>query len=773
MVGFLGSLFDTSDFMPRWYCGSWTPAQGWLHIISDLAIWSAYMAIPLLLGYFVIRRRDLPFRWMFWLFCAFIFACGTTHLIEAIIFWKPIYRIGGVVKFATAVVSWSTVVALAPLTPRVLSLRSPAELEREIADRKRAEEKLRESEARFRNAFENAAIGMGLCGLDGQWFQVNSVLCDMLGYSESDLLGMTPRRLTHPDDWPRQQPLIDKLLAGEIRFFHIEKRYLHKQGRVVWVLASVSLMRSDDGRPQYYINQFQDISHRKHIEESLRLQTRIIDQAHDAVVSTTLDGHVTSWNKGAQTIYGYAAQEVVGRPLSFLEPPTKTESSLGEAIRAVLQKGTHEIEAQTIRKDGTEVLVHSSLTLLRDEEQQPLGIVHHSIDITERRRLEAKIQQAQKLESLGVLAGGIAHDFNNLLMGVLGHADLAILEMAPEAPGRHNIEHIRTAALRAGDLCKQLLAYSGKGRFVILSIDLAKLVEEMTHLLEVSVSRRAVLKYEFAPHVPAIEGDPTQIRQVVMNLITNASEAIVGAAGLIVVRVKAVDVDEQYLDRTYLHESLPTGHYVCLEVTDNGCGMDAETRKRIFDPFFSTKFTGRGLGLAAVLGIVRGHRGALQVYSEQHRGTTFRILLPCSTKAAQSTAFAPSSAIGWHAQGKVLVADDDDEVRQVTRSLLEKVGFEVLTAENGREAVDLFRLRPDVCLVILDLTMPVMDGAAALDQIRQVREDVPVLIFSGYSEQDAATRFAGKRLAGFIQKPFEANTLVATLREILEGARKE
>ena len=272
-------------------------------------------------------------------------------------------------------------------------------------------------------------------------------------------------------------------------------------------------MRGDQGQPLYYINQIQDISHRKHIEESLRLQTRIIDQSHDAVISTTLDGHITSWNKGAQTIYGYAAPEVLGRPLSFVEPPAaNSEGSLRQAIPAVLQKGTYELETQSVRKDGHEVLVHTSLTLLRDEEQQPMGIVHHSIDITERRQLEAKVQQAQKLESLGVLAGGIAHDFNNLLMGVLGHADLALLEMTPEAP--HGITSCISAPRPcAGDLCRQMLAYSGKGRFVVLSIDLAKLVEEMAHLLEVSVSKRGTaevrIRAALAGHRRRPDADPT------------------------------------------------------------------------------------------------------------------------------------------------------------------------------------------------------------------------------------------------------------------------
>jgi PAS domain S-box-containing protein len=488
------------------------------------------------------------------------------------------------------------------------------------------------------------------------------------------------------------------------------------------------------------------------------------------VVSTTLDGHITSWNRGAAQTYGRSAEQVIGRPFTSLEGRQPMADALLRAIPLVLKNGMHEFESRLADADGRETIIQSRLSLLRDERQNPVGIINHSIDITTRRQLETKLQQAQKLESLGVLAGGVAHDFNNLLMGVLGHAELALLSMPPGAPGRQSLEHIRTAALRAADLCRQMLAYSGKGRFIVQPIDLARMVEEMTHLLEVPISKKATLRYEFAPYLPAFEADPTQIRQVVMNLITNAAEAIEGDDGEIVVRTSVAEVDAARPDHDWLPEALLPGRYVSLEVSDNGCGMDAETKRKIFDPFFSTKFTGRGLGLAAVIGIVRGHHGGLQVRSEKGCGTTFRILFPCSTTQATSAPSEPAVANGWSGAGTVLVADDDPEVRLVVSELLERLGFKFLLACDGVEAVEVFRREADrLRLVLLDLTMPRLDGNQALKQMAEIRSEIPVVVISGYSEQDTVLRISGRQLAGFIQKPFQSSALISKLREVLDS----
>lgn len=413
-----------------------------------------------------------------------------------------------------------------------------------------------------------------------------------------------------------------------------------------------------------------------------------------------------------------------------------------------------------------------------DPTRQELLAVYASLfsNIIERRRseearskLEAQVHHTQKLESLGVLAGGIAHDFNNLLMGVLGNASLALMELPPESPARESVNHIEKAAMRAAELARQMLAYSGKGRFVIQKINLSKLVEEMTHLLQVSISKKVFLRYNFADNLPAIEGDATQIRQVIMNLITNASDAIGDKSGVITITTGLIETDSTYLESTYLKDDLPGGYYVFLEVSDTGCGMDEETRARIFDPFFTTKFTGRGLGLAAVLGIVRGHKGTVKVYSEAGRGTTFKILLPCcdSQEDTQEN-HVESTRKDWVGTGTILIVDDEESVRYISKRILESHGFKVLTANDGREGVKAYEAQKEtIDLVLLDMTMPHMDGEEAFRELRLINPDVHVILTSGYTEQEATARFTGKGLAGFIQKPFLPSSLLEIVRNKL------
>jgi len=397
-------------------------------------------------------------------------------------------------------------------------------------------------------------------------------------------------------------------------------------------------------------------------------------------------------------------------------------------------------------------------------------LAHREQAEAERLELERRIQHAQKLESLGVLAGGIAHDFNNLLVGILGNASLALLDLPPESPARESVHQIELTARRASELTHQLLAYSGKGRFVVTRIDLSRLVEEITHLLEVTISKKAVLKFDFASVVLPVEADATQMRQVVMNLITNASDAVGETSGIITIATGMTEADERYLSGSWLPEPVPPGTYTYLEVSDTGQGMSPAALARIFEPFYSTKGSGRGLGLAAVLGIVRGHNGALKVYSEPGRGTTIKVLLPCA-EPAELLPGSPGEVLPVPADGStVLLADDEETVRSVGRRVLERAGYRVMTASDGKEAVEIFEARADdIDLVLLDMTMPRLSGAEAYARIRSIRPEVPTLLSSGYNEQDATSRFAGKGLAGFLQKPWTAQSLVEAVERVLRS----
>ncbi len=392
----------------------------------------------------------------------------------------------------------------------------------------------------------------------------------------------------------------------------------------------------------------------------------------------------------------------------------------------------------------------------------------------ERQKLETRLQHSQKLESLGIPAGGIAHDFNNLLMAIMGHAKLAMIDLDDPAAARECIEDIESAAVHASELCRQLLDYSGRHRFVVEAIDLNSLVSSLTHLLEAAVAKRARLELETADELPAIEGAGTQIRQIVMNLIMNASDALGGENGTVTVHTGEVDADADYLAEAYLSEDLPPGPYVYVEVSDTGCGMSKDTQERLFDPFFTTKSTGRGLGMAAVKGIVRSHKGAIKLVSQTGRGTTFRILFPASDKplpVVEAPVVVPDASASALPQpagaATILVVDDDITIRAVTTIALEGAGYLVETAEDGNEAITKFKQHKDeLAAVLLDINMPGLSGDEAFAQLRQLDASVPVIVTSGASEADATDLIPG--LAAFVPKPYKAEALIAKVRQVLQ-----
>jgi len=394
-------------------------------------------------------------------------------------------------------------------------------------------------------------------------------------------------------------------------------------------------------------------------------------------------------------------------------------------------------------------------------------------DVTETRRdeeardrMQSNILHAQKLESLGVLAGGIAHDFNNLLVGMLGNSELALMDIPAESRARTYLKDVVLSAQRAAELCMQMLAYSGKGRFVVRVLDLNEIVREMLSLLKVSISKKAVLKTRLSAIPPLFEGDATQMRQILMNLITNASDALADQPGVITITTGVASSDATYLENSTLSHELPEGNYAFVEISDSGEGMVPETIERIFDPFFTTKPAGRGLGLAAVSGIIRGHRGAVRIYSEVDRGTSFKVLLPAIENNEISEASPEFEVEIKHGSGVILIVDDEHAVRRVAKRVAERAGFAVLEASNGQEAVDIFRERHQgIVLVLLDMSMPVMSGEEAFRILKTIAPSVPVVLSSGYNDQDATTYFVGKGLAGFLQKPYRPADLLKILHK--------
>jgi PAS domain S-box-containing protein len=510
---------------------------------------------------------------------------------------------------------------------------------------------------------------------------------------------------------------------------------------------------------------------------------RRVERAHDrfrlaveaspsAMVLVDRAGRVVLANAQAERSFGYARAELIGQPVEVLVPERfRAQHPLHREVFAAGPRAGRIGAGRDLyarRKDGTEFPIEVELTPLETDEG-PMALAS-VVDVTarkrleeERRRLERRVQDAQRLESLAVLAGGVAHRFNNLLVGMLGNASLARDLVPPDSPARAALEGIETSAQQAAELCGQMLFFSGRGRFVVGPLDLSAAVAQMQPLLELTAGSGAALHYELAGGLPPVEADAAQIRQLVLNLVTNAVEALPGPGGRITVTTGARPCGPKDWAETYRGADLPEGLYVLLEVRDNGRGMDAETMGRIFDPFFTTKFTGRGLGLAAVLGIVRGHRGAIQVVSAPGQGATFRVFLPAFEAAAPAD--VPTAGSG---AGKVLVVDDDAMVRGVTVSALRSAGLDVLSAGGGREAVAVMQAQgAEIGLVLLDLVMPGTGGDETLRELRRLRPGLRVLLVSGCTEKEATTRFAGQGLAGFVQKPWRVPDLVGRVRRLL------
>jgi len=488
----------------------------------------------------------------------------------------------------------------------------------------------------------------------------------------------------------------------------------------------------------------------------------------DPVYIGNMAGKIIAANDQACGELGYTLEELLLLHIADVDASDDATETFAVHFETLVTQPFATFESLHRRKDGSVFPVELNIRLIDFAGEQ--AIIGVARNISERRQAEAErmnlekqLLHAQKLESLGVLAGGIAHDFNNILTAIIGNAELAIMRLNPESPVLDNLQRIEKAAARAAELARQMLAYSGKGKFVVEHIDLNRLVEEMGHMLEVSISKKAVLRYNLTKPLPPVNVDATQIRQIIMNLVINASEAIGDRSGVIAITTGCLECDAAYLKDVWLTDPIPAGLYVSLEIVDTGCGMDSDTLARIFDPFFTTKFTGRGLGMAAVLGIIRGHKGAIKISSEPGKGSSFKVLLPVGTKPAELFN-AETVADNWQGGGTALLVDDEETVRAIGGEMLRELGFEVVTASDGRDALEKFTAGNDICLVILDLTMPRMDGEQCFRELRQLHPDVKVIITSGFSEHEVTRKFVGKGVGGFVQKPYT----LAALREVIK-----
>ena len=693
---------------------------------------------------------------------------------------------------------------------------------RDITQRRVSQQALAESEARFRTLFESSPDAVFVESEAGVVLDVNLAAARLHGTTREDLIGKHVAELVPPE----RRADIGKNFAGlfTLGTTILEGESYTKDGRVVPIELAARLCEYR-GQVAVLLH-VRDISERHHAAAALLRRDRILHAVTRAAQSLL---HARSWQAVAGEVLnelGLATQasavclfanEAKGEELAFrdrcLWPPAPADAppspglgyhasgcarwlellARGETVHGNVAdlppseqavpraKGMQSVALTPIFADTTwwgflalgQTGTPRVWSLIEQEAlkaaAEVFGAAIHRAQVeAERSRMEAKLLGAQKLESLGVLAGGIAHDFNNLLTSILGNASLARLHIPAGSQPDHSLQQIEQTSMRAAELCKQMLAYAGKGRFVVQRVDVSHLVRDITHLLHVSISKNSHIEFDLAPNLPAVMADAAQLRQIVMNLVINAAEAVTERSGLIRLTTGVLHPAPGYFEDAVCAPTEVGEGYVFLRVQDNGCGMTPAVRARIFEPFYTTKFTGRGLGLAATLGIIRGHQGALKVESTPGVGSTFTLLLPCTSEAAAAAIAPVATSVAWKGTGRILVVDDEETVRNVISQALEAFGFSVLLAGNGREGVALFRANPAAfTAVVMDWTMPELNGLEAFEQMRQIQPTVRVLLMSGYNAEDATAQLGIQGLAGFLQKPFDLGELCEKIRGIV------
>lgn len=641
-----------------------------------------------------------------------------------------------------------------------------------ILARRQADDAVARAKKDWERTFDAVPDLISIIDINQSIVRVNKAMADRCGLALEEIVGRKCYETVHGLlDAPVCCPRFGMVQDGLVHNQEIEEKRLSGVFDV-----TVSPLFDKEGHITAYVHVMRDVTERKQNEEKLRKSEEkfrtVADHTFDWEYWKDVGGNLVYVSPACERISGYTAEEFQNDPglLNRIVHPDDKDKFIHHleyddngVAPAVCQTPDFRIRTQSGQERWIEHICHEVF----DNEGMSLGHRACNRDVTERKQgeeerlqLEQQFQHAQKLESLGVLTGGIAHDFNNILTVILGHCYMAREELIPDQGYKASFRQVETAANRAADLCRQMLTYAGKNPMVQTRVNLLLLIDEVAKMLHAAIKKNVSIMLELKQDVPHIKGDTGQIQQIIMNLIINAAEAIGDSNGTIrILLTKAVFYGDQAEVDTF-GSFIKAGRYACLEVTDTGSGMDEETQKRIFEPFYTTKFTGRGLGMSAIQGIIKSHEGMLFLSSSPGFGTTFKVLFPLS-ESFDDLVTAPAALIPFKKSGStILLVDDEQALRNVGAALLKSMGFTVLTAQDGCEACEIFCERGrKIDVIMLDLIMPVMGGIDTYHELRKTDTTIPIVICSGYGVESVAHVIDNDQYAGFVHKPYKPDEL--------------
>jgi two-component system cell cycle sensor histidine kinase/response regulator CckA len=630
-----------------------------------------------------------------------------------------------------------------------------------VEERRQVEEKLRAASLYARSLIEASLDPLVTISAEGKITDVNRATESATGFQRDQLIGSDfSDYFTEPEK--AREGYQKVFTEGLVRDYPLAIR--HKSGRIIDVLYNASVYRNEQGDIQGVFAAARDITRRRQAEIQIREQAELINKAHDAIIVRDLDDHVIFWNEGAQRLYGWASEEVMGKKiydLFFKEEMIRDH----EARKSIIWKGECNGEWRHRTKDGREIIVECRCTLMRDEEGRPKSILGINTDVTERKRLEMQILRAQRMESIGTLASGIAHDLNNILTPITLSLQLLGAKLNDEE-SRKTLDILENSTRRGADLVRQVMTFARGVEGERKPIQVKHIIAEIERIINETFPKSIEIREKISKDLWPISGDATQLHQVLMNLVLNGRDAMPDGG------VLGITADNIYIDEDYarIHMDAKVGRYVVISVSDNGVGIPMEIRDKIFEPFFTTKERGKGtgLGLSTAQAIVKSHGGFITMYSDVGRGSTFKVYLPVTAEEVEKTEIGPSERV----RGKgelILIVEDEASICDITRRILESNGYKVVIANDGAEGVSLYtKSEEKVAAVLMDMAMPIMDGAMSIRALRKIDPKVRIIAVSGLTENDKVGNVMAL-VNAFLAKPYTSDMLLKVIDEVLKA----